>query len=901
MRNGKGDNAMRKCWAIGLIMAALEAVAAGGSSPGGEDSISVWMSSRGGLSVNSAKIGPVAFKSSVVAVEPPWAAMRFYSGSSPVAIENHGASALMKSFGDTSFRLDEYSAAVGGHTVTVRLRGLLLRDEPTIFEYSAMAIPDFIVAGASYSAVLEDGSKVSGTISEPPVSKEKPLADKIREIEFVSAYGRLKISVASGPSFQLYDRRKDDFAGISCLWIGIMSMPLTIGQEVSSEYAFTFESSPDIKAKMPLPLENADRPAPVAACEFSLVAAPEQPKYLPVTIPHHKKSFGRAAAGGSFNQVAFSGDIAQVDRARLEKAAAMLGGAPVPLTVSIAASADGLTAPDDPEGYAISRSDDRLLVLSRTPRGAFYAIQTLRDTDLGELFEIVDYPDLEYRAIHLFAGADLTTFGAFQINEILSRAKINRIVLECEQGHWKALGGPYQPDAATLEQMIAFKQLCDDNYIEIVPLFQTLGHCEWLFYGGRHLELAEDPQTPYAYNPSDPAVYKLMDRTLEEVIGVFKPREIHIGHDEIDSFGRFPCRPENIEIGVPELFRRDIMHYHDFLAARGIRMMMWHDMIMSSAECPGNGKGLRQGEVKWFRDKMPKDIAIAFWQYSGESKWQDFTEIKMLGGEGFPVVGCTWYEKNNIENMAKAVKKYGAEGLMGTSWVGMGCWDTLSRNFFQYATYPRVGAWAWHVTDENTALNGTFDRWLLALCRRNHIDIPSPAPTGRGRTVDIGGVANILLSDALDFEMPRGPLTVGGVPFVLPERGGKPAAAALRSPGLRNYPDGISIPLSTRFHKLYLLHTVTGKIPEYDEWPAELKINYADDGEPARFPLRYNQMIGHFSGECGYRLNDTNFITLPGGRRLWRLEVDNPQPDREVKSISVEGADYLLFGCTLGD
>ena len=134
-----------------------------------------------------------------------------------------------------------------------------------------------------------------------------------------------------------------------------------------------------------------------------------------------------------------------------------------------------------------------------------------------------------------------------------------------------------------------FLKVCDDNYIEVIPLFQTLGHLEWFFQNGQNLEMAEDPATPYAYNVSHPGVYPAMDAILDEVIEVFKPKYVHIGHDEIDMIGRFPYQPENVKRGLVDVVYSDIMHYYDYLKKRGIGVMMWHDMIVTKTECPYNG------------------------------------------------------------------------------------------------------------------------------------------------------------------------------------------------------------------------------------------------------------------------------------------------------------------------
>ncbi|MGC8001116.1 hypothetical protein, partial [Salmonella enterica] len=63
----------------------------------------------------------------------------------------------------------------------------------------------------------------------------------------------------------------------------------------------------------------------------------------------------------------------------------------------------------------------------------------------------------------------------------------------------------------------------------------SLGHCDYLMLG--HPEIAEIPEDPYpdTYCPSNPASYELLFDVLDEIVNVFKPGVINIGHDEYYS------------------------------------------------------------------------------------------------------------------------------------------------------------------------------------------------------------------------------------------------------------------------------------------------------------------------------------------------------------------------------
>ncbi|NIR01632.1 MAG: family 20 glycosylhydrolase, partial [Gemmatimonadales bacterium] len=65
---------------------------------------------------------------------------------------------------------------------------------------------------------------------------------------------------------------------------------------------------------------------------------------------------------------------------------------------------------------------------------------------------------------------------------------------------------------------------------------------------------------------------------MEEVIEVFKPRIMHIGHDEAYTFRICPqCRKRTAH----DILAGDINKIHSFLTSRGVRPLMWGDKLMN--------------------------------------------------------------------------------------------------------------------------------------------------------------------------------------------------------------------------------------------------------------------------------------------------------------------------------
>lgn len=112
--------------------------------------------------------------------------------------------------------------------------------------------------------------------------------------------------------------------------------------------------------------------------------------------------------------------------------------------------------------------------------------------------------------------------------------------------------------------------------VEIVPEVPNLSHADYLLIP--HPEMSEDPDDPYPNNacPAAPGYYDLVFDVLSDVIDIFHPKRINVCHDEAYVIGVCPvCR--KTDAGV--ILARDLTKLRDFLAGRGVIMMIWGDKI----------------------------------------------------------------------------------------------------------------------------------------------------------------------------------------------------------------------------------------------------------------------------------------------------------------------------------
>ena len=121
---------------------------------------------------------------------------------------------------------------------------------------------------------------------------------------------------------------------------------------------------------------------------------------------------------------------------------------------------------------------------------------------------------------------------------------------------------------------------CNDRGVSIIPEVPSTSHCDYLLT--RHPELAERPEDPYpdTFCPSNPDSYRLLFDVLDEVIEVFNPEIINIGHDEYYSINICDRCRKRLMTNY-EILAEDLTKIHGYLAAKGVKTMIWCDKLMN--------------------------------------------------------------------------------------------------------------------------------------------------------------------------------------------------------------------------------------------------------------------------------------------------------------------------------
>lgn len=207
-----------------------------------------------------------------------------------------------------------------------------------------------------------------------------------------------------------------------------------------------------------------------------------------------------------------------------------------------------------------------------------------------------------------------------------------------------------------------------DAGMEIIPEVNLLTNQQLLMLKIDKILMLNDAD----YDPNNPRVYDIVFPILDEIIDIFRPKYIHIGHDEAlnatrkKTMVRSSGRPL-----MPDEFLYDTIKIYNYLKKRNIKTIMWADMLLDPDIY---GEKYQPAEVNGsngfaaIANMLPKDIILCDWHYS--SKGPDFPSYTDFQKKGFTVWGATWKDSDTINAFSQYVAKYARknEGMIATTW-----------------------------------------------------------------------------------------------------------------------------------------------------------------------------------------------------------------------------------------
>lgn len=280
------------------------------------------------------------------------------------------------------------------------------------------------------------------------------------------------------------------------------------------------------------------------------------------------------------------------------------------------------------EGFVLDVTADRIVVTGGR-RGLRYGVESvLQQLVMDGAVQggrFVEEPQHSFRGVHLpLPGPSQVEYFRRLIRWLVVPARYNAVIIEVAGGmeltrhpeinetwrreHARAIAGEREmpghfsmvAPGETLSQqetraLVAELKALD---LEVIPEVQSLSHVQYLTLA--HPEIAEvagavdnlaavdlfdadqpAAKVPSCYCPSNPASYALMEDVLAEILDVFEPQTyVHLGHDEVYELGVCPtCRT----LDAAQLFADDVNRLCAPVAERGLRPMIWSDMVQVDA------------------------------------------------------------------------------------------------------------------------------------------------------------------------------------------------------------------------------------------------------------------------------------------------------------------------------
>jgi hypothetical protein len=871
---------------------------------------------------------PVSRGSAVQLYAPGWAE-GYYSSGGAKATGKRDAS-------KNEWRIEHQAPAIGfDATETVRtfdgtrvdwtIAGTHKSDKPVRLEWALAHVNAFALYGGSYNTATTRPTPVLPETSK--AGDADATVGGLKQVELDSPVGRLTFKVEEGDiRLGLIDGRKKPDSGWAqvapTFWLGVTGAELRPNQPFKFRVSVTFSpKAPEAAAAevtATVPAVATDRAFAARSGPVRVIPKPKSmriedgrfaigPDTAIVIIEQGAASAARSLAREVKERFGWTWQIYGAERVR-----------PTDHTILFAPPpAVGLLRP---EGYWVDCRPNGLKITADDNAGYFYGAQTLAqlirvedDTVYVPSCRVDDYPSLAFRGVHLFPGKDAMPTHRRMIERVIARYKMNHVVLQSDYTRWQTDPKIWTDISVPKEQLAEYVRTARENQVEPIPLVMSLGHMEWMFKNQRNLDLAEDPETPYAYSVTNPKTYQFIHSVYDEALAIFGSKWLHIGHDEVAMRGRYPHRDVAKEWGPEKLFLYDANRQHDWLAAKDVGTMMWGDVLLSREESSDNAANADSAEQSArMREAIPKDTVICDWHYTPTDP-ANYKSLRVFRDAGFRTIACTWHTPNNIYTFAEAARLYGAWGLLQTTWAGYSITEkTLKDAPDQFAAYVLAAEYAWSADSPRPAELPWDAREVFAQSMN-----PAAAELGvrAGRVLNlsaVGGVEDatedfLNLGDAVSLTRLYGDEPKsnhlfwsgdGGYPAVVLDgallTGGKPrpATVTLRADS----------PVAAR--ELAFLHATA-----FPAAPGEVvgayEIVYAD-GSTVPVPLRYGEetraltdVSSTSAAAAGW--TGKSAAGVPAALRV--LRVPNPNPTKPVAAVRFSTrhpyASPILFGVTM--
>ena len=248
------------------------------------------------------------------------------------------------------------------------------------------------------------------------------------------------------------------------------------------------------------------------------------------------------------------------------------------------------------------------------------------------------------------------------VEEVLDRAAemgYNAVLWEIENKvRWEKHPEVVDAEAFTKDEFREILAHAKKLGLRPIPLFQTLGHGEYVLMKGGHGDWMEDPSFPACYCVSKPEVRRFMKDMIHEYLELFGDdvKDFHLGCDEANIFGTCPkCRAKGSRL---DLFLGHFDAVTAELRERGVKPGVWCDLLFDERETAAV-KSLADRVTVWFWDYKSDGYAHA----KAQSRWQG--QMDVFEKLGFDLILSTASESYRDSPYLPRYREHGANVVWG--------------------------------------------------------------------------------------------------------------------------------------------------------------------------------------------------------------------------------------------
>ncbi len=358
--------------------------------------------------------------------------------------------------------------------------------------------------------------------------------------------------------------------------------------------------------------------------------------------------------------------------------------------------------------YNLEICDNIIIIYSLHERGLFYGVQTLiqilKNAQLSVRYRknkgftipeisIKDAPDLGIRGVaqDISRGQVCTVESAKRYIKILSHYKMNFYCLYMEDmfAHPKHPLIGKERGAFSCEEIREIDAFARQHFIELIPIFECLGHFDNILQHKQYWHLGEFPGA-HALDISNPEIYSFLTDYISEISKCFSTKYFHIGCDESFDVGNGSSQEFIKKVGQSKALFEFYNKIYKITRQQGNERVIMYDDIVRKDELIMEG--------------LNKEMILMYWDYAPEIKNPPISQFVKAGYKVIVSPAMLNWNRNfpdnknagqNITNMIDLAHNYSHEGCLGvlTSTWGDQRYFSLRENEIFGAVLSAGKAW----------------------------------------------------------------------------------------------------------------------------------------------------------------------------------------------------------------